>query len=75
MEIHGLLGAGTPLIMGDWAGRAGVNEPPPMGPGTDLKGWSQTATIDWPTLRAYGAACLEATDRASATRTSRRRST
>ena len=63
MGIHGLLGAGTPLIMGEWAGRTGLSEPPPMGPGTDLKGWSQSATIDWAALRDYGRACVEATDR------------
>lgn len=62
MGVHTLLGAGTPLFQGDWSGRTGLSETPPLYPGADLKGWARSAQIDLDKLRAYARAVYAATD-------------
>ena len=39
-----------------WAGRTGMSEPVPLGPGADLKGWSRRAKLDLAAMRRYGQA-------------------
>jgi len=65
--LHGLLKGAAPLIASTWAGRAGLSEPPPFGPGTDLHGWANKVTIDLPALRQYAQAVYDATDEFTAT--------
>ena len=46
-----------------WAGRTGMSEMPPLGPGAgDLKAWSRRAKVDLPALQQYGQAVYAATD-------------
>ena len=42
-----------------WEGKMGLSEPLPWGP---LDAWSRSATIDMPTLRAYGQAVFAGTE-------------
>jgi hypothetical protein len=60
--IHRLLLGQEPLAASRWAGRMGVSEMPPLGPGGDLKTWSRRATVDLPALQRYGQAVYAATD-------------
>lgn len=50
----------TPLVMGEWAGKAGVSEPPPM-PGGDLFGWANRVKVDVDQLRKYAQAVYAST--------------
>lgn len=45
-----------------WAGRTGLSELPPLGPGGDLKAWSRRAAVELPMLRRYAEAVYGATD-------------
>jgi hypothetical protein len=45
----------TPLVMGAWAGKAGISEPPPM-PGGDMFGWANRVKVDLSQLKAYAKA-------------------
>jgi hypothetical protein len=62
LTIQGLLRGSAPLASSDWAGRMGVSEPPPMGPGHDLRAWGTRAMLDLETLRPYAQAVYAATD-------------
>lgn len=54
---------GTAPLMGtSWAGRAGLSEPPPFGPGSAIRDWSQRAQLDLQAFRQYVAAVYEASD-------------
>lgn len=55
---------GTDLVAAtSCAGRTGMSEMPPLGPGAgDLKAWSRRAAIDLPALQRYGQAVYAATD-------------
>jgi len=54
---------GQPLLAaGAWADRMGLSEPPPLGPGGDLKAWGQRVKVDLPALRQYARAVYAATD-------------
>lgn len=62
LGVQGLLKGQQPLALSTWADRLGASEPPPLGPGGDLKGWSQRAKLDLPALQRYGKAVRAATD-------------
>jgi DinB superfamily len=62
MTIQGLLRGKDLLATSNWAGKTGMSEPPPLGPGVDLKGWSQRATLDLPAMRRFGQGVYAATD-------------
>jgi hypothetical protein len=60
--IQSLLRGQDPLAATTWAGRVGVSELPPLGPGGDLKGWSHRNALDLGALRRYGQAVYAASD-------------
>lgn len=62
MTIHGLLQGKDLLAASTWAGKVGASEAPPLGPGVDVKGWSQRAKLDLAGMRRYGRAVYAATD-------------
>jgi len=62
MGIQRLLRGVDLLATSAWAGRTGVSEMPPLGPGGDLKTWSRQAKVDVPALQRYGQAVYAATD-------------
>lgn len=62
MTIQGLLQGKSLLAASAWAGNVGASEPPPLGPGVDVKGWSQRAKLDLAGMRRYGQAVYAATD-------------
>jgi hypothetical protein len=62
MAIQGLLLGKAPMAASTWAGKVGASEPPPLGPGVDVKGWSQRAKLDLAGMRRYGQAVYAATD-------------
>jgi hypothetical protein len=62
LGIQRLLRGGELLAATTWAGRTGMSEPPPLGPGGDTKAWSRRATVEFPALRQYAAAVYAATD-------------
>jgi len=59
--VNGVVRGATPLMMGEWAGKTGLSEPPPA-PGGDLLGWSNRVVVDIPALREYTRAVRDATD-------------
>lgn len=62
LAIQGLLKGKDPLATTTWAGRGGASEAPPLGPGVDLKGWSQRTALDLAGMRQYGQAVYAASD-------------
>jgi hypothetical protein len=62
LGIQRLLRGVDLLATSAWAGRTGVSEMPPLGPGGDLKTWSRQAKVDVPALQRYGQAVYAATD-------------
>lgn len=52
----------APLMATTWAGRSGLSEPPPFGPGSSIREWSLRAKVDLAALRQYAAAVYEASD-------------
>ena len=62
LAIQGVLRGKDLLARTAWAGRMGVSELPPMGPGGDLKDWGGRATLELGSLRRYAEAVYEATD-------------
>ncbi len=62
MWIQQVLRGRELLATTTWAGRTGVSEMPPLGPGGDLKAWSRRAEVDLPVLQRYGQAVYAATD-------------
>jgi hypothetical protein len=62
MTIQGLLRGRDPLAASTWSGSIGASEPPPLGPGVDLKGWSQRAKLDLAAMRRFGQAVYAVTD-------------
>lgn len=62
MAIQGLLQEKPALAAAAWAGKVGASEPPPLGPGVDIKGWSQRAKLDLAGMRRYGQAVYAASD-------------
>jgi hypothetical protein len=62
MGIQKLLRGRELLATTSWAGRTGVSEMPPLGPGADLKSWSRHSTVDLPALQRYGQAVYAMTD-------------
>lgn len=69
MAIQRLLRDADLLAASTWAGRTGVSEMPPLGPGGDMKTWSRQAKVDVPKLQRYGQAVYAATDAYLATLT------
>lgn len=59
--VNMLLRGSTPLVMGEWAGKAGISEPPPM-PGGDLFGWANRVKVDLAQVRQYAQAVYKSTD-------------
>ena len=62
MAIQGLLQDKSPLAVSAWAGKVGASEPPPLGPGVDIKSWSQRAKLDLAGMQRYGQAVYAASD-------------
>jgi len=58
--INNLLKGGAPLAAGEWAGKAGVSEPPP--PSMDWASWGRNVKVDLNALRTYAKAVNAATD-------------
>jgi hypothetical protein len=50
-----LRGGKAPLMMGEWAGKTGVSEPPPA-PGGDLLAWAKKVQVDLAQARKYAQA-------------------
>ena len=50
----------TPLLMGEWAGKTGVSEPPPA-PGGDVFDWANRVQVDIPKTREYAKAVYKNT--------------
>ena len=50
----------TPLMAGEWAGKIGLSEPPPMG--AEMHDWDKQVQIDLDALRAYAQAVYADTD-------------
>jgi hypothetical protein len=67
MAIQRLVRGREPLATTSWAGRTGVSEMPPFGPGADLKTWSRHSEVDLAALQRYGQAVYAATDEYLAT--------
>ena len=62
LAVQRLLQGKELLATTSWAGKTGVSELPPLGPGGDLKAWSRKAKADLPALQRYGQAVYAATD-------------
>ncbi|HSB42888.1 MAG TPA: DinB family protein [Methylomirabilota bacterium] len=62
LAIQRLLRGADILATSAWAGRTGLSELPPLGPGGDLKTWSRHAKVDLPALACYAQAVYAATD-------------
>ena len=59
--INSILQGGQPLMATSFAGKSGISEPPPAGPGLDE--WAKRVKIDLPALRAYAQAVYQSTDK------------
>ncbi len=61
--VNGLLKGAAPLVAGEWAGRAGLSEPPPMpDQGEDVFArWFRSVRVDLPALRQYAQAVYKNT--------------
>jgi hypothetical protein len=46
----------TPLMMGEWAGKAGISEPPPMPGQGDMFAWANSVKVDLEQTRKYAQA-------------------
>ncbi|HEX6607614.1 MAG TPA: DinB family protein [Chloroflexia bacterium] len=60
--INGMLGGGTPLFMGEWAGKTGQSLPHPHQDWTQYAAWARDVRVDLPAARAYAQAVYAATD-------------
>ncbi|MBI2912506.1 MAG: DinB family protein [Chloroflexi bacterium] len=58
--INAVIRGGQPLMMTSFAGKSGISEPPPMGPGMDE--WAKRVKLDLPALRQYAAAVYQSTE-------------
>jgi hypothetical protein len=59
MMLNMMIRGGTPLAMGEWAGRTGSSEMLPMGPWAE---WARSTQIDLPALREYAHAVYDTMD-------------
>jgi hypothetical protein len=50
-----------PMMMGEWAGKTGMSEPPPA-PGGDVFGWANRVKVDLAQARQYAQAVYKNTD-------------
>lgn len=57
--VNALIRGGAPLMVTEYAGKAGFSEPPPMGNRED---WATSVTVDLPAVRSYAKAVYAATD-------------
>ena len=64
--LNSLARKSTPLMMGAFAGKVGVSEPPPMGAWDE---WGRRVQVDLAALRSYAQAVYAATDEYLATLT------
>ena len=63
MAVQRLLRGKDMVAATSWAGRTGMSEMPPLGPGAgDLKAWSHQAKVDLAALQQYGQAVYAVTD-------------
>ncbi len=62
LGVQRLLRGKELLATTTWAGKTGLSEIPPLGPGGDLKAWSHGAKVDLPALQRYAQAVYAATD-------------
>ncbi len=58
--VNGLLRGQAPLFAADWAGKTGLSQPPPDGPGWDQ--WAREVKADLRQVRDYASAVAGATD-------------
>jgi hypothetical protein len=58
--INMIIRGSSPLLMGEWAGKTGVSEPPPA-PGGDVFGWANRVQVDIPKTQEYAKAVYKAT--------------
>ncbi len=58
--VNVIVRKGAPLLASTWAGKTGLSEPPPAGPG--MREWGQRVKIDLAALRAYAQAVYAGTD-------------
>jgi hypothetical protein len=59
--LNGVARGGAPLMASSWAGKIGLNEPPPVG--AEIHAWGKQAKIDLPALRTYAQAVYAETDK------------
>ena len=58
--INMIIRGQAPLLMGEWAGKTGVNEPPPP-PGGPVFEWANRVQVDVPRTREYAQAVYKNT--------------
>lgn len=58
--VFRMLQGEQPLMAGDWAGRSGLSEPPPLG--ETMHAWDKRVNLDLDALRAYAQAVYTNTD-------------
>jgi hypothetical protein len=59
MVLNMMIRGTTPLAMGEWQGKTGISEMPPMGAWDE---WARRVQIDMPALHAYAQAVYANTD-------------
>jgi len=59
--INAMLKGGSPVLMGEFAGKTGISEMPPM-PGGDFDGWTKRVRVDCAQTHEYANAVYKATD-------------
>jgi DinB superfamily len=64
--VNMIVRGSTPLMMGEWAGKTGVSEPPPA-PGGDIFGWANRVKVDISQACEYAKAVYSNTDEYVAT--------
>jgi hypothetical protein len=60
--INGMLRGGTPLFLGEWAGKTGQSVPHPHEDWSQYAAWARDVRLDLPATRAYAQAVYAATD-------------
>jgi hypothetical protein len=63
--VNAMMRHGAPLLASSWAGKTGLSEPAPVGPG--MREWGQRVQIDLPALRVYAQAVYTSLDEYLAT--------
>jgi hypothetical protein len=61
-SVNCILAAGKPLALSSWAGRTGLSEVPPLGGGSEWRGWARRVRVDLANIRRYADAVYASTD-------------